>query len=203
MQTNPIVWRRRAEWAEVDFQKGPTTWSPSSQTRRDRNLRPSSNCAGSTSGLCSHWWEVSEGTFSDSTKMAERFSCASQVSLLLYMVYDKPLLVNNSYVYPDWAYALGWAMMLSSVTLVPLTAAGQMWMTAGTFRKVRGCRLLRHSTRSDSKIPPEMWMVWKLACACVFQRLSVHCRTSEDLVLRRTMTETATDGHAPSTATEV
>lgn len=53
------------------------------------------------------------------------------------MVYYKPLLVNNSYVYPDWAYALGWAMMLSSVTMVPLKAAGQMCTTAGTFRKVR------------------------------------------------------------------
>ncbi|XP_029687049.1 sodium- and chloride-dependent betaine transporter-like isoform X1 [Takifugu rubripes] len=56
-------------------------------------------------------------------------------SLILYMVYYKPLLVNNSYVYPDWAYTLGWAMTLSSVTMVPIKAAGQMCTTAGTFRK--------------------------------------------------------------------
>lgn len=53
------------------------------------------------------------------------------------MVYYKPLLVNNSYVYPDWAYALGWAMTLSSVTMVPLKAAGLMCTTTGTFKKVR------------------------------------------------------------------
>lgn len=104
--------------------------------------------------------------------MAERFSCASQVSLLLYMVYYKPLLVNDSYAYPDWAYALGWAMMLSSVTLVPLTAAGQMWTTAGTFRKVGGCRLLRRSTGRDQKYLQkcgwsENWLVLVCSSACL------------------------------------
>lgn len=82
------------------------------------------------------------------------FSCASQISLVLYMVYYKPLLVNNSYVYPDWAYVLGWALTLSSVTMVPLKAAAQMCTTAGTFRKVRGSRSLIRPT-----IPPEMWIL--------------------------------------------
>lgn len=59
------------------------------------------------------------------------------MSLILYMVYYKPLLVNNSYVYPDWAYALGWGLTLSSVVMVPLKATGQMCTAEGTFRKVR------------------------------------------------------------------
>ncbi|XP_028448841.1 sodium- and chloride-dependent GABA transporter 3-like [Perca flavescens] len=46
-----------------------------------------------------------------------------------------PLLINDWYVYPDWAYALGWTMTLSSVLMVPLWAAGQMCLTAGTFRQ--------------------------------------------------------------------
>lgn len=142
----------------------------------------------------------SDRKFSESVKMDQRFSSASQISLVLYLVYYKPLLVNNSYVYPDWAYALGWAMMLSSVSLVPLTAAGQMCRTAGTFRKVLGSRSLQRLIRSDLKYLQkrgwfENWLVF------VFQRLSVLCRPSEDLVLRTTM-ERATGGHTPSAATE-
>lgn len=51
------------------------------------------------------------------------------------------------------------------------------------------------------EIPPEMWSVWKLACNCVFQRLSALCRPSEDLVLQRTTIESATDRCTPSVAT--
>ncbi|XP_034743592.1 sodium- and chloride-dependent GABA transporter 3-like isoform X2 [Etheostoma cragini] len=56
-------------------------------------------------------------------------------SFILYLVDYKALKFNNWYVYPDWAYALGWTMTLSSVLMVPLCAAGQMCFTAGTFRE--------------------------------------------------------------------
>lgn len=45
-------------------------------------------------------------------------------------------MVNEWYVYPDWAYALGWMMTLSSVFVVLFTVARQMYLTAGTFRQV-------------------------------------------------------------------
>ena len=54
----------------------------------------------------------------------------------MYLVDYTHLRINDSYVYPDWAYALGWTMTLSSVLMVPLWAAGQMCLTAGTFRQV-------------------------------------------------------------------
>lgn len=44
--------------------------------------------------------------------------------------------MNDWYVYPDWAYALGWTMTLSSVLMVPLWAVGQMFVTTGTFKQV-------------------------------------------------------------------
>ncbi|XP_039670614.1 sodium- and chloride-dependent GABA transporter 3-like [Perca fluviatilis] len=56
-------------------------------------------------------------------------------SFILYLVDYQHLRINDWYVYPDWAYALGWAMTLSSVLMVPLWAAGQMCLTAGTFRQ--------------------------------------------------------------------
>ncbi|XP_045897226.1 sodium- and chloride-dependent taurine transporter-like [Micropterus dolomieu] len=59
----------------------------------------------------------------------------SLISIILYLVDYKHLLINDFYIYPDWAYALGWTMTLSSVLMVPLWAAGQMCLTAGTFRQ--------------------------------------------------------------------
>ena len=54
----------------------------------------------------------------------------------MYLVDYTHLRINDSYVYPNWAYTLGWTMTLSSVLMVPLWAAGQMCLTAGTFRQV-------------------------------------------------------------------
>ncbi|XP_062285090.1 sodium- and chloride-dependent betaine transporter-like [Scomber scombrus] len=59
----------------------------------------------------------------------------SLTSFILYLVDYTHLKINDRYVYPDWAYALGWTMTLSSVLMVPLWAAGQMCFTAGTFRQ--------------------------------------------------------------------
>ncbi|XP_075875949.1 sodium- and chloride-dependent GABA transporter 3-like [Nelusetta ayraudi] len=57
----------------------------------------------------------------------------SLVSLILYFVDYKHLKFNNWYVYPDWAYALGWTMVLTSFAVLILTTAGQMCQTSGTF----------------------------------------------------------------------
>ncbi|XP_028283224.1 sodium- and chloride-dependent betaine transporter-like [Parambassis ranga] len=59
----------------------------------------------------------------------------SLISLIVYLVDYKHLKINDWYIYPDWAYALGWTMTLSSVLMVPLWAAVQMCLTAGTFRQ--------------------------------------------------------------------
>ncbi|XP_037537323.1 sodium- and chloride-dependent betaine transporter-like [Nematolebias whitei] len=59
----------------------------------------------------------------------------SLISFILHLVGYKHLKVNDWYVYPDWAYSLGWSMTLSSVLLVPLWAAGQLCFTPGTFRQ--------------------------------------------------------------------
>nr|XP_046264519.1 sodium- and chloride-dependent GABA transporter 3-like [Scatophagus argus] len=59
----------------------------------------------------------------------------SLISFILYLVDYKHLRINDWYVYPDWAYALGWTMTFSSIVMVPLCAAVQMILTAGTFRQ--------------------------------------------------------------------
>ncbi|XP_068195983.1 sodium- and chloride-dependent GABA transporter 3-like [Antennarius striatus] len=58
----------------------------------------------------------------------------SLMSVVLYLV-DYQHLKINDYVYPDWAYALGWTMTLSSVVMVPLWAVVEMWFIPGTFRQ--------------------------------------------------------------------
>uniref|UniRef100_A0A8D3A4J8 Transporter n=1 Tax=Scophthalmus maximus TaxID=52904 RepID=A0A8D3A4J8_SCOMX len=60
----------------------------------------------------------------------------SLISFILYLVGYTHLKINDWYIYPDWAYALGWTMTFSSVLMVPLWAVGQMCVTPGTFRQV-------------------------------------------------------------------
>lgn len=51
------------------------------------------------------------------------------------MVDYKPLKFNRWYMYPDWAYALGWAMALSSILLVPLWGIGKICVGTGSLRQ--------------------------------------------------------------------
>lgn len=60
-----------------------------------------------------------------------------QISIIVYISDLKHLKINDCYVYPDWAYALGWMMATSSVVVLLLCAVIQMYGTAGTFREVR------------------------------------------------------------------
>ncbi|XP_068190460.1 sodium- and chloride-dependent GABA transporter 3-like [Antennarius striatus] len=56
----------------------------------------------------------------------------SLISFILYLLDYKHLKFNDWYIYPDWAYALGWIMMLSSVLMVPLWAVGKILLTVTT-----------------------------------------------------------------------
>ncbi|XP_070703483.1 sodium- and chloride-dependent betaine transporter-like [Pempheris klunzingeri] len=47
----------------------------------------------------------------------------------------QPLTSSDGYVYPRWAYCLGWAMALSSVVVVPIWAVGKICLTEGTLRQ--------------------------------------------------------------------
>ena len=49
----------------------------------------------------------------------------------------QPLTSSGGYVYPDWAYRLGWVMALSSVVPVPIWAVVKICLTEGTLRQVR------------------------------------------------------------------
>ncbi|XP_024908316.1 sodium- and chloride-dependent betaine transporter-like [Cynoglossus semilaevis] len=60
----------------------------------------------------------------------------SLLALIMYLVGYMHLKFNNWYSYPDWAYALGLLMTLSSVLMVPLWAVGQMCVTPGSFVQV-------------------------------------------------------------------
>ncbi|XP_075888313.1 sodium- and chloride-dependent betaine transporter-like isoform X1 [Nelusetta ayraudi] len=48
---------------------------------------------------------------------------------------NQTLTSSGGYVFPDWAYRLGWAMALSSVVPVPIYAVIRLCLTEGTFRQ--------------------------------------------------------------------
>ncbi|XP_054867986.1 sodium- and chloride-dependent GABA transporter 2-like isoform X4 [Amphiprion ocellaris] len=48
----------------------------------------------------------------------------------------QPLTFNRWYVYPDWAYVLGWMMTLSSIQLVPACALYKLITGTGTLKQV-------------------------------------------------------------------
>ncbi|XP_068195987.1 sodium- and chloride-dependent GABA transporter 3-like [Antennarius striatus] len=64
----------------------------------------------------------------------------SLISCIGYLRDYKRLMIND-YLYPDWAYSLGWVMTLSSVLMIPLWAAGRVCLTPGTFREKRDGRI--------------------------------------------------------------
>ncbi|XP_051952917.1 sodium- and chloride-dependent GABA transporter 2-like [Xyrauchen texanus] len=59
----------------------------------------------------------------------------SLVSLICSLVEYKPLTFNRSYVYPGWAYVLGWLLALSSILLVPGWALGQLIAGKGSLKQ--------------------------------------------------------------------
>ncbi|XP_060780080.1 sodium- and chloride-dependent GABA transporter 3-like [Neoarius graeffei] len=62
------------------------------------------------------------------------------ISFIYSMVEYQPLTFNRWYVYPAWAYGLGWLMALSSILLVPAWALGRLWKAEGNLKQ-RWCQL--------------------------------------------------------------
>uniref|UniRef100_A0A8C7DUU0 Transporter n=1 Tax=Naja naja TaxID=35670 RepID=A0A8C7DUU0_NAJNA len=56
---------------------------------------------------------------------------------LFNIAYYKPLIYNNSYVYPWWGEAIGWGFALSSMLCVPLFALYKFIRAKGTLAEVR------------------------------------------------------------------
>ncbi|XP_069380666.1 sodium- and chloride-dependent betaine transporter-like [Paralichthys olivaceus] len=56
------------------------------------------------------------------------------VGFICSFVDYQPLTIGD-YVYPDWAYYLGWAMALSSVVVIPIWALGKICLTKGSLRQ--------------------------------------------------------------------
>ncbi|XP_068601814.1 sodium- and chloride-dependent GABA transporter 2-like [Brachionichthys hirsutus] len=59
----------------------------------------------------------------------------SLVRLVCSLVWYKPLTFNRTYVYPDWAYVLGWALSLSPTLLVLGWALYRLGTVPGTLRQ--------------------------------------------------------------------
>ncbi|XP_066559101.1 solute carrier family 6 member 11a isoform X2 [Amia ocellicauda] len=60
-----------------------------------------------------------------------------------------PVKYNSSYVYPGWAYELGWCLALSSVPCVPVWMIYRLSRTAGPLRQ--RLRLLSHPPRDPTR----------------------------------------------------
>ncbi|XP_061073705.1 sodium- and chloride-dependent GABA transporter 2-like [Conger conger] len=56
-------------------------------------------------------------------------------TFIFSVVKYQPLTFNHWYVYPDWAYVLGWLLALSSVVLVPGWSLVKLSISTGTLRQ--------------------------------------------------------------------
>ncbi|XP_064824161.1 sodium- and chloride-dependent GABA transporter 2-like isoform X2 [Oncorhynchus masou masou] len=59
-----------------------------------------------------------------------------------------PLKFNNTYVYPWWAYGLGWILAMSSLSLIPITMVYKLYQAKGTF-----CQRLQTVCRPADDLP--------------------------------------------------
>lgn len=60
-----------------------------------------------------------------------------QGTFIFSLVQYKPLKFNKTYLYPDWAYALGWFLGLACVALVPLWMIWKVYRSKLTVWQVR------------------------------------------------------------------
>ncbi|KAI4905506.1 hypothetical protein NFI96_007446, partial [Prochilodus magdalenae] len=72
----------------------------------------------------------------------------TEITFIYYLVGFEPLRFNRRYVYPAWAYGLGWLLALSSVLMVPGWALGSLWRLEGSLKQ----RWL-HLCSSDKNLP--------------------------------------------------
>ncbi|CAF87236.1 unnamed protein product, partial [Tetraodon nigroviridis] len=59
------------------------------------------------------------------------------VCFICSLINYQSLISSKGYVYPDWAYLLGWAMAWSSIVTVPIYVIVKLCLTKGTLRHVR------------------------------------------------------------------
>lgn len=67
---------------------------------------------------------------------AESRGSHPQGIFIFNVVYYKPLVYNNTYVYPWWGEAMGWGFALSSMLCVPLHLLGCLLRAKGTMAEV-------------------------------------------------------------------
>ncbi|XP_061073690.1 sodium- and chloride-dependent GABA transporter 2-like [Conger conger] len=73
-------------------------------------------------------------------------------SFIFSLVKYQPLTFNRWYVYPDWAYMLGWLLALSSVVLVPGWSLVKLSISTGTLRQTENkVREYRTDSRRDEE----------------------------------------------------
>uniref|UniRef100_A0A668AZ42 Transporter n=1 Tax=Myripristis murdjan TaxID=586833 RepID=A0A668AZ42_9TELE len=65
------------------------------------------------------------------------------VCFICFFLDYQPLTSKWGYVYPAWAYGLGWAMALSSIVLVPICGVCKVCVTEGSLRQVGAFILLQ------------------------------------------------------------
>ncbi|TWW73007.1 Sodium- and chloride-dependent betaine transporter [Takifugu flavidus] len=80
----------------------------------------------------------------------------TEISYVLYLSDYRDLKINDWYVYPNWAYVLGWMMTFSSAIPVPLWVIIHLCSTTGSFRErlAVGCRAVEDP--GWKKIPEEL-----------------------------------------------
>ncbi|XP_067245884.1 sodium- and chloride-dependent GABA transporter 2-like isoform X2 [Chanodichthys erythropterus] len=88
----------------------------------------------------------------------------SLVSFVCSMVKYKPLTFNRWYVYPDWAYALGWLLALSSILLVPGWALIRLFTEKGSLKQ-----RWHHLCSPDTNLP-------FICCLHMMSRGGAKCR---------------------------
>lgn len=103
-----------------------------------------------------------------------------QISYILYLSDYRDLKINDWYVYPNWAYVLGWMMTFSSAITVPLWVIIHLCSTKGSLREVRVH--LDHQSHRWTCLDGLLWLCW-------FQRLAVGCRAVEDPRWKKTPEE--------------
>lgn len=60
----------------------------------------------------------------------------SQGTFICSLIWYQPLTYNRVYIYPDWAYTLGWALAFSSILLVPGWMLYKLGTGTGSLRQV-------------------------------------------------------------------
>uniref|UniRef100_A0A8C5HXY5 Transporter n=1 Tax=Gouania willdenowi TaxID=441366 RepID=A0A8C5HXY5_GOUWI len=66
--------------------------------------------------------------------------CSVSGTLVFLLLRYSPMRFNNSYVYPWWAYCIGWFLAMSSLTMIPVTMIYKLAKGKGTLWQVRDCQ---------------------------------------------------------------